>query len=166
MDLGKWKNSNQIPQEKISFFSGRHEAKFGPCLDIKTGASPRNTWYSTGFAGLCNWVSLRANDERTVWRKENFKKFVVWGGIAILLSQNEWEWLSLLLSVIWQQHLAYVRPRSRLSPRNIDFYRSTWGWTHDPGSILKEQCSVGTPPLVLSSPSPLIADCTTTDSMW
>ena len=43
MNIRKWANSIQIPQAstnlKISFFSGRHEAKFRPCFDIKTGAS-------------------------------------------------------------------------------------------------------------------------------
>ena len=57
--------------------------------------------------------SLRSSDERTVWRKENVKKFFVWCGIAILLLQNGWGWIGgqtvsisdgneLLLSVIWQ----------------------------------------------------------------
>jgi hypothetical protein len=37
--LGKWANTNQIPQMpmnlKISFFSSRHKAKLRPCLDFK-----------------------------------------------------------------------------------------------------------------------------------
>jgi hypothetical protein len=39
MKLGKWANTNQIPQMptnlKISFFSSRHKAKLRPCLDFK-----------------------------------------------------------------------------------------------------------------------------------
>ena len=49
MKLGKWANTNQIPQAptnlKISFFSSRHEAKFRPCLDLENkdrGISPEH----------------------------------------------------------------------------------------------------------------------------